>query len=176
MFMDWAAARNISVWLDVHTARGSQNGFDNGGRAQIIEWKDETHFSHDDEVPYWLGSKGRIDFAHIKWSLDQVEAMLQRWGSHSALIAFEPVNEPGDETNLNVLKNFYREARKMVRQYSPQSYFVFHESFRDHWKHWSDLFAEGDTEMTAVDHHGYFAWEDDLKTVEQACDFLKKDA
>ena len=122
-----------------------------------------------------MGSKGRLDFAHMKWSVDQMEAMLQRWGSHSALIAFEPVNEPGDQTNLTVLKHFYREVRRMVRQYAPQSYFVFHESFRDDWKDWSDLFADGDTEMTAVDHHGYFAWEDDLKTVEQACNFIKSD-
>ena len=31
MFMDWAADRNIEVLIDVHTARDSQNGFDNSG-------------------------------------------------------------------------------------------------------------------------------------------------
>jgi hypothetical protein len=46
----------------------------------------------------------------------------------------------------------------MVRQYAPQAYFVFHNSFRPDWSDWEDLFAEGDRDMTAVDHHGYFAW------------------
>lgn len=44
--MDWAAERNISVLLDVHTARGSQNGDDNGGRAQLVTWsEDGTNFT-----------------------------------------------------------------------------------------------------------------------------------
>lgn len=37
-FMDTAQKYNIKVWMDVHTAKGAQNGFDNGGRAQKITW------------------------------------------------------------------------------------------------------------------------------------------
>jgi glucan 1,3-beta-glucosidase len=32
--------------MDVHTAKDSQNGFDNGGRAWGFEWIDGTHFKH----------------------------------------------------------------------------------------------------------------------------------
>ena len=31
--LDWCLQYNITVLLDVHTAIGSQNGFDNGGRS-----------------------------------------------------------------------------------------------------------------------------------------------
>jgi len=57
-----------------------------------------------------------------------MEAILQRWGSHSALIGFEPVNEPAGVGNLVVLKAFYREVLKLVRRYAPHAYFVFHSS------------------------------------------------
>ena len=75
------------------------------------------------------------------------------------MIGFEPVNEPNYGTNIHVLKAYYRAARKLVQRYAPQAYFVFHNSFRKEWSYWSDLFAEDDRDMTAVDHHGYFAWQ-----------------
>ena len=87
-----------------------------------------------------------------------MEAMLRRWGSHPAFFAFEPVNEPWWNSDLTELKSWYREVRKLVQEHAPQAYFVFHNSFRPDWSDWSDLFAEGDRAMTAVDHHGYFAW------------------
>ena len=43
-----------------------------------------------------------------------MEAILKMFGSHSALLGFEPVNEPWDKTPQNVLFDFYRKVRKMV--------------------------------------------------------------
>jgi glucan 1,3-beta-glucosidase len=54
--MDWAADRNLSVLLDVHTAKGSQNGFDNGGRVKEIIWYNQTMFEHDGAVS-WLNNE-----------------------------------------------------------------------------------------------------------------------
>lgn len=119
--LDWAAARNISVLLDVHTAIGSQNGFDNGGRAWKVEWNDAgTNFTHwpiltADWAGDWNGSEYlNYNYAHFKWSMDQMEAMLARWGAHSAVIGFEPINEPGGSTPLDYLKDYYRRVRKLV--------------------------------------------------------------
>ena len=45
--LDTCAKYNISVLMDVHTAKGSQNGFDNSGRAYKLKWdKDGEHFHH----------------------------------------------------------------------------------------------------------------------------------
>ena len=43
-----------------------------------------------------------------------MEAILKRFGSHSAVIGFEPVNEPWANSPLEVLYDFYREVRSMV--------------------------------------------------------------
>jgi hypothetical protein len=83
--------------------------------------------------------------------------MLQRWGSHPALIGFEPVNEPKN-TNLVVLKDFYRQVRKLVQRYAPQAYFVFHDGFHEDWNIWQDLFEKDDQEKVAIDTHGYYAF------------------
>jgi aryl-phospho-beta-D-glucosidase BglC (GH1 family) len=54
--MDWCAARNISVLLDVHTAMGAQNGFDNGGLAYETTWGNDHEFYHYSTTG-WLNSK-----------------------------------------------------------------------------------------------------------------------
>jgi glucan 1,3-beta-glucosidase len=77
--LDWAAAYNISVLLDVHTARGSQNGYDNGGRDWHVYWyENETlgdgfiEFNHWDHLALdWLWDwDHHLNFAHMKWSVD----------------------------------------------------------------------------------------------------------
>ena len=45
--LDTCAKYNISVLMDVHTAKGSQNGFDNSGQAKNLVWdEDGVHFQH----------------------------------------------------------------------------------------------------------------------------------
>lgn len=50
----------------------------------------------------------------MKFTLHQVKALLTRFGSHSAVIGFEPVNEPWWNSEITILKDFYRSVRKMV--------------------------------------------------------------
>jgi len=72
------------------------------------------------------------NYANYRWTLDQAEAFLKKWGSHKALAAYEPVNEPfpiGEGYDIRMLKDFYRAARKIVQKYAPQATFVFHEGF-----------------------------------------------
>ena len=76
-----------------------------------------------------------------------MEAILKRFGSHSAIIGFEPVNEPWANSPLEVLYDFYRAVRKLVQNLAPQAYFVFHEAFMISHQRidaWKDLFAEND--------------------------------
>jgi len=39
---------NITALFDVHGLQGSQNGFDNSGRAKDIVWDGDFNFSHWD--------------------------------------------------------------------------------------------------------------------------------
>jgi len=42
--LDTCFQHQIGVLLDVHTARDSQNGFDNSGLRQNTTWKNDTYF------------------------------------------------------------------------------------------------------------------------------------
>lgn len=103
-------------------------------------------------------------------SLDVSENLLKKWGTHSALYAFEPINEPWLETEIPLLKDFYRKVRKMVQRYAPQAYFVMHDSFRFNGEIWNDVFADNDIEKVALDTHFYTAFfPNAVNTVEDAC-------
>jgi glucan 1,3-beta-glucosidase len=174
---DTCAKYNISVLLDVHTAKDSQNGFDNSGQTNKLEWKTDTNFSHwPNAQANWQGlwniSAGHyehIGFENFQWSLKNSKDLLTRWGNHSAFAAFEPVNEPWWNTDLVILKDFYREARKLTQTYAPQAWFVFHNSFQ-YWDTWNDLFPDNDHELVAMDHHYYQAWINNMNTTGAFCD------
>jgi glucan 1,3-beta-glucosidase len=48
--IDWmfdvCAKYNITILLDVHAMKDSQNGFDNSGQTKDLVWYDDLHFSH----------------------------------------------------------------------------------------------------------------------------------
>lgn len=54
---------------------------------------------------------------------------MDTWGDHEALYAIEPVNEPWFNSDLSVLKDFYRDVRNMMREQQPRLVFVFHDAF-----------------------------------------------
>lgn len=90
--------------------------------------------------------------------------MLQRWGKHPAFAAFEPLNEPWWNTDIDILKDFYRKVRKLVQKYTPNAYFVFHNKFAYVPDLWNDLFPDNDKDKVAMDHHYYQAWNHDMNT------------
>jgi len=174
--LDTCAKYNIKVLIDVHTAKGSQNGFDNSGQTSLLVWRNETSFSHwGNAAANWLGDFDwtdkavagnynggfyrNVNYANIQRSLNMTLNLLKTYGAHSAFYAFEPVNEPWWLTDLVVLKDFYRKVRKQVQRYAPQAKFVFHDSFRYDATVWNDLFEDWDTQNVVMDHHYYQAFD-----------------
>jgi len=163
--MDMAYIYNIKVLIDVHAQKDSQNGFDNSGWAQDMQWVDEHHFKHwSIESANWIGdfdlatysytSKNEENIAH---SLQVVTDIMDAWGNHPALYAVEPVNEPWWATPRDWLSDFYRSAREIVREKNPDTLFVFHDAF-DSSASWNDLFPDNDMENVVMDTHAYMAW------------------
>ena len=53
--LDWSYANGITVLIDVHTAIGSQNGFDNSGQALGFAWTTalSSEYVHDTTFEHW---------------------------------------------------------------------------------------------------------------------------
>lgn len=106
-----------------------------------------------DASQYASINQDNLDFAK-----DTVQGLLDTWGSHEALYAIEPVNEPWWHTDLSVLKTFYREVRDMMREQQPRLKFVFHDAFHFDFLDWNNLFEDDDIENVVMDTHQYIAW------------------
>lgn len=74
---DWCAEYNITILMDVHTMRDSQNGFDNSGHGMDVIWNGEHNFSHwETQTAKWIsnydaktGKNGNINYLNIRWGL-----------------------------------------------------------------------------------------------------------
>jgi glucan 1,3-beta-glucosidase len=171
-FLDICSKYNITVLLDVHCVKDSQNGFDNSGQARDVTWSDETHFSHVD-VADWMGpwngtGYDYINYKNIDFALETVNMLLDRWGSHPAVAALEPVNEPWWNSDMAVLKDFYRKVRSLMQRKTPHLTFVFHDAFQFSGAVWNDLFD--DTDKVVLDTHFYTAWWGASYDIGQYCD------
>jgi len=168
-FFDTCAKYGIKVLLDIHAMKGSQNGFDNSGQAMGLEWPDENNFVHwPIEVANWMGefnlSEYKYDYIYtdsehgVQWALDVVSRLMDRYGNHPALYAFEPLNEPWWGSDYDVLKSYYRQAREIIRSKNPDVVFTFHDGFSFSADLWNDLFADDDMDNVVIDTHFYQAW------------------
>ena len=109
--MRWAEKYGIQVLIDLHGARGSQNGFDSSGEAGKREWFTNASYR-----------------AH---TLDVLQRIAERYKSSSALWGIELLNEPLSKGHYWTLLRFYRSAYSILRSIlRPGTHIVFHDSFR----------------------------------------------
>ena len=100
--LDTCAKYNISVFMDMHGVKGSQNGLTSTGRATKVNWVNNSQFEHYSTLkPNWFGlwntqtsEYDHVNYDNIQWSLMACEEILAQWGAHSAFAAFEPVSSP----------------------------------------------------------------------------------
>ncbi len=108
---DWAAELGLSIVVDLHAAPGCQNGFDNGGIQDVCEW-------HTQQV-------------YIDYSLQTLERLAKRYGSHPALHGIEVLNEPRWDIDTELLKHYTLRGYHSIRQHCDDDIAViFHDGFR----------------------------------------------
>lgn len=106
----WARTAGIKVLLDLHGAPGSQNGFDNSGRAGAIDWAQGD-------------------------TIDQTNAALSalagRYAADSDVVtAIELLNEPMSPTiGLSTVQSFYWSGEAAVRAKNGNTAVVIHDGF-----------------------------------------------
>lgn len=170
--LDLCQKYGLSVLLDIHAQKGSQNGFDNSGQSARLEWTSiasslpigQTTFEHwPIREASWVGTFNRsnktyseINYDNINHSLDVIRAIVQKYKDHHAILGIEPVNEPWELTPIDLLKQFYWDGYKITKSIAPDWKYVMHDSFRFVKEQWGG-FMKGCPDI-AMDTHIYQAW------------------
>lgn len=179
--MDWAHKYDVTVLIDIHSAKGSQNGFDNSGQARNVEWtskfskwpegETQTFLHWPIREANWIGDFNRESMTYPQVNYDNVDHMLkaitnivERYKDHPAVFGLEPINEPWEFTPIDVLKKFYFDAYLIVKGNAPKWKFIMHDSFRFDVNIWGG-FMNGCPDR-ALDTHMYQAWKAPANRVE----------
>ena len=155
----WAKRYGLTILIDLHTAPGSQNGFDNGGISGVCKWAQSPR--------------------EVEFVLTVLERLCRRYGSHESLLGVQILNEPISEEMWDVmdiqkryppvdpimaagskgistefLKEFYYTAYDRMRRFLPEEkYVIFHDDFR--LKEWKDFMREERFKNVILDTHQY---------------------
>ena len=172
--LDWAHEYGLSVLIDVHTAKDSQNGFDNSGKTLGFEWTSTLNVYPRNLVTFqhwpirtaeWMGVFDRhngnytsINHSNIRHSLRVIQKIVDEYSGHPAVLGLEPVNEPWEKTPIEHLKRFYWEGYLIVKKKAPYWKYIMHDSFRFDPNIWGG-FMSGCPDR-ALDTHIYQAWLD----------------
>lgn len=134
--MRWAITYDIKVLLDLHTAPGCQNGFDNGGMSGIFEWYQNPEY--------------------VQMTVDVLEDIAFHFSGYSSLWGIEVLNEPAWAVDMGVLQQFYIDAYTAIRKHNPSVWVGFHDGFRGYMDYsWGPFFKNNDFENVFFDIHIY---------------------
>jgi glucan 1,3-beta-glucosidase len=130
----WAKKHELDVVLDVHAAKGCQNGFDNGGLSGVIDWHKDTK--------------------NIDETLDFISKLCDNYGKAKSLVGIELLNEPHRTIDMKIIQDFYLRGYKIIRDKLGREIFViFHDAFRiDKWK---NFFTDNQFINVYLDTHMY---------------------
>lgn len=150
--IDWAHKYDLKVWIDLHGAPGSQNGFDNSGLFLANEpgWQDKQEY-----VNLTLLVLQQI---YIKYGSQEFS---KEYGD--TILGIEVLNEPlGPKLDMSKLKSFYNQSYLDARAYQDtNNTIVFHDAFQSagYWDNFLDsrgkLSGRLQNYNIMIDHHHY---------------------
>lgn len=107
--LDWASDAGLAVLIDLHGAPGSQNGFDNSGRKGPIDWTQGDTISQTETA---------------------IQQIYNDHGSHPAVAAIQPVNEPmGPDLDMADIDDYYTNTYNTING-NGQVATIFHDAFQ----------------------------------------------
>ncbi len=156
---NWAEKYGLEILIDLHTAPGSQNGFDNGGISGVCKWAKDP--------------------AEVEFVLTVLERLAERYGTRQGLKGIQILNEPNTTSSWGVfnieerykavdpvmasnngpisfefLRNFYVEAYERLRKYMPvEKSVVFHDGFDIY--QWKGFMQGEQFQNVILDTHQY---------------------
>ena len=145
-YLDWAVDMaekyQLKVLINLHGARGSQNGHNHSGRLHIKEWHKRADYRRD--------------------TIDILEDIVIRYRTRECVWGVELLNEPGAGLLQLKVRAFYRRAyRRLIRVARPGLMIVFSDIFRPRVT--SGAIVAKTTHPVAMDVHWYqFAYRRSL--------------
>ena len=112
MAIKWAAARGMTVSIDLHGAPGSQNGKDHSGQRGVTNW--------------------HLNSENIKLTVKVLGMISERWGKNPAVWGIEMLNEPGSNITHEILTQYYRDGYAAIQQHSPTVHVVMNSLHGPH--------------------------------------------
>ncbi|SCU99660.1 LANO_0F03026g1_1 [Lachancea nothofagi CBS 11611] len=137
--IQWAANNNLKVWVDLHGAAGSQNGFDNSGLRDSYAFLEDSNLNVTKDV---------LKYMLDKYSQDQYL---------DTVVGIELINEPlGPVLDMNKLKEFYQFGYDYLRnQLGRNQIVVIHDAFQA-FNYWDSSLTYSENDWGVVlDHHHY---------------------
>lgn len=138
--LGWATEFGLDVMIDLHCAPGCQNGFDNGGIQDVMEWH-----KHPENIDETL----RV--------IDRICQLCKPW---ECVRYIQLLNEPHWDVPIDIVKDFYLRGYEVVRKwYAPgECTVVMHDSFRTHA--WEGFMADDKYQDILMDAH-FYQFQDD---------------
>jgi glucan 1,3-beta-glucosidase len=143
----WARDLGMQVWPDIHSAPGSQNGFDNSGRQAA---HDSIGCSH------WSKNATRVE--QSLQVLDKVSARMAAEGMQDVVTGFGLLNEPFKDCNRAIYMKYIDQGLEIVRGHMGDETYIYvsdmfvPQDFNDgHW--WQDNVTK--YQHTFLDTHYY---------------------
>ncbi|ABN67731.2 Glucan 1,3-beta-glucosidase precursor (Exo-1,3-beta-glucanase) [Scheffersomyces stipitis CBS 6054] len=137
--LGWANKYGLKVWIDLHGAPGSQNGFDNSGLRDTVQYQQPNN---------------------VQVTLNVLEQIFEKYGNgeySNYVIGIELLNEPlGPVSDMNNLKNFLTQGYNNLRQTGSVTPVIIHDAFQapGYWDNFLTV-ENGDYWSVVIDHHHY---------------------
>lgn len=160
--IEWARNAGLKVWIDLHGAPGSQNGFDNSGLRESYEWQNGNN---------------------VDITLRTIQYIATKYGSsyYSGVVtSIELLNEPlGPAFDMGRIKDFYLKGYDIVRKAGPSMGITIHDAFMN-YTYWNGFMETPNYWFVTLDHHQYqvFSSEEVSRSIEEhistACQIGRK--
>ncbi|MCF7931310.1 MAG: cellulase family glycosylhydrolase [Acholeplasmataceae bacterium] len=141
--MQWATEVGLDVLLDLHTAPGCQNGFDNGGIQDVMTW--------------------HLDLKNIQITVDKLEYIADTFKDYPSFWGLQVLNEPFLTIDMDIIIDFYLRSYRAIRKHTNKT-IVFHDSFRSDHDVWKPFFTNPELKNVMFDLHLYHCFDPKLAT------------
>ena len=132
---------DLDYMLDLHTAPGCQNGFDNGGIQYQLEWPNDPK--------------------NIDMTIDVLDEIAKRYKDSKNFHSIQLLNEPFVSVDMNIIQDFYLRSYERLRKIIPNKPIVMHDAFR--LNEWEDFFTNNNLENVILDTHMYQCFDGNMQ-------------